>query len=314
MNKYRIAVIGDVHGQKKALNKMLRKLEKHGVNRIISVGDLVDRGPDSQGCVEIFRTRTFKALDGKDRRLEMVLGNHEDSHIRTKLGIAWPGEKVVFKTSKNPEVFHSLKPEDWAFLLEQEYVLYDRTLNVTVLHGGVMPEDQAIGWMNRDRASLLSRTGYVGPKGERLKPYERSSRFWTDKYDGRFGRVVYGHSTFSKIRFTKNTVGVDGSKLGKLFAVVIGLNEKDVTFEVEFPRPIAKPVSKAYNQYKSGNGQRSFWDDYEWDSPKSFARDPRSHRNSGRDRLGAIFAAQSDSKNYSGFEASDELIRRVNKK
>lgn len=234
---YRVAVIGDVHGQKKALEKTIRKLEKLGVDRIISVGDLVDRGPDSQGCVELVRSRGFIASTGKRRRIEMVLGNHEDSHIRIKLGVAYPGSKNVWKTSKHPLVHASLKAADWKYLLSRPYVLRDSRLDLTILHGGVMPEDQSIGWYGRDRAAALSRTGYIGKDGARLKPGRFSDAFWTDEYDGRFGRIIYGHTSFSKIRVDGQTTGVDGSKFGKILAITVSDTEADRRFSTSFDMP-----------------------------------------------------------------------------
>ena len=71
----RIAFIGDVHGHATAFMKLLRRLEDYGVDEIVQVGDLVDRGPDSIECVRIARTWTFTARG--NRRGESLEGGYQ---------------------------------------------------------------------------------------------------------------------------------------------------------------------------------------------------------------------------------------------
>lgn len=70
-------VVGDMHGQ---LSMFLRLLEisrfDPACDRVFSVGDLIDRGPDSPGCLALLAQPWFKA----------VRGNHEDMLIRTWMG------------------------------------------------------------------------------------------------------------------------------------------------------------------------------------------------------------------------------------
>ncbi|MDQ3036473.1 MAG: metallophosphoesterase [Myxococcota bacterium] len=69
----RILVVGDVHGCLDELDELLRVAEhRPGRDRLVLVGDLVDRGPDPVGVVR--RARGLGA--------EAVLGNHEERHLR----------------------------------------------------------------------------------------------------------------------------------------------------------------------------------------------------------------------------------------
>lgn len=70
-------VVGDMHGQL-ALFQRLLELAKFDptCDRVFSVGDLIDRGPDSPGCLALLAQPWFKA----------VRGNHEDMLIRTWIG------------------------------------------------------------------------------------------------------------------------------------------------------------------------------------------------------------------------------------
>ncbi len=70
-------VIGDVHGELDALRRLLRRLAYRDDGshpegrRLVFVGDLVDRGPDSPGVVEFVRDLMRRG------RAQCVLGNHE---------------------------------------------------------------------------------------------------------------------------------------------------------------------------------------------------------------------------------------------
>lgn len=70
-------VIGDLHGSLSALVNLLSNLKfDHTVDRLFSVGDLVDRGPDSLGCLELINEPWFKA----------VLANHEQMMVEAFYG------------------------------------------------------------------------------------------------------------------------------------------------------------------------------------------------------------------------------------
>ena len=63
----RTIVIGDVHGCADELGDLLGRLQVQAQDRIIQVGDLINRGPDSVRCVRIAQAHRF----------ELVYGNHE---------------------------------------------------------------------------------------------------------------------------------------------------------------------------------------------------------------------------------------------
>lgn len=61
-------VIGDLHGCRKELDRLLLLVKfDRSVDRLISVGDLVDRGPSSLDCLMLLKAPWFHA----------VMGNHE---------------------------------------------------------------------------------------------------------------------------------------------------------------------------------------------------------------------------------------------
>lgn len=91
-------VIGDLHG---CLPQLQHKLQLAGFDpaagdRLLSVGDLVDRGPDSLGCLELLRQSWFHA----------VLGNHEQM-LLDALADPGMGRSQAF-------LFHALNGGEWA--------------------------------------------------------------------------------------------------------------------------------------------------------------------------------------------------------
>ena len=72
----RLYAIGDIHGHLDLLTEMHARIAKEIARdkpadwRIIHVGDLVDRGPDSRGVIE----RNFAGIP-EEERYKMVCGN-----------------------------------------------------------------------------------------------------------------------------------------------------------------------------------------------------------------------------------------------
>ena len=73
-----LAIIGDIHGEREALDDLLTHLDRdHGDHHLVFLGDLADRGPDSPGVIRRVRERMARGA-------QCILGNHELSVIREK--------------------------------------------------------------------------------------------------------------------------------------------------------------------------------------------------------------------------------------
>lgn len=69
----RTIIIGDIHGCFDELTELLEKVELRPDDLLVSVGDLVDRGPSPGEVVRLFRERPNSVA---------VMGNHERKHVR----------------------------------------------------------------------------------------------------------------------------------------------------------------------------------------------------------------------------------------
>ena len=77
--------VGDIHGCYEQLMEALVKIKFNpNVDRLISVGDLVDRGPDSVKCLNLLKEPWFHA----------VSGNHEDMMIKS-FRREWPTHNYI---------------------------------------------------------------------------------------------------------------------------------------------------------------------------------------------------------------------------
>ncbi|MDR1487748.1 MAG: serine/threonine protein phosphatase [Deltaproteobacteria bacterium] len=85
MNDHRIFAIGDIHGCRTKLDRLLQKIdwrpEDH--EELVFLGDYIDRGPDSYGVVE-----TVIELKNRYRNLvTLLMGNHEQMFINFITGL-----------------------------------------------------------------------------------------------------------------------------------------------------------------------------------------------------------------------------------
>jgi len=92
----RLIAIGDIHGCSRALQTMLEKLAPGPADTLVVLGDMVDRGPDSEKVI-----RQLLALQGKTT-LIALLGNHEemllavaDGHLSPTTWTRHGGEQVL---------------------------------------------------------------------------------------------------------------------------------------------------------------------------------------------------------------------------
>ena len=225
----RIAFVGDVHGHAEELMRVLRRLEKHGVDEIVQVGDLVDRGPDSVGTVRIARTWTFQDRTGQEKKLKVVIGNHELNYLYYRRGWKMPFKNYIPKP-KRTQIAEGLTDADidWLETLPYFRRFKGEGYDVAAVHGGIAPWMKTPGWYGRDLSYIMAKAAYVGRFGDMMLSFGvKTKTFWADIYDGRFGHVYFGHMTHSKIYHYDHATATDLSKGGALGAVIFSNEDGD---------------------------------------------------------------------------------------
>lgn len=95
-------VVGDIHGCADELARLLERLKLAPSDRLVSVGDLFHRGPDSSGVIRILR----------EVRAQFVLGNHELAVLR-RIGLA-PSSLAAEDRPPRRNEFPEIDAEDLA--------------------------------------------------------------------------------------------------------------------------------------------------------------------------------------------------------
>ncbi len=101
-------VVGDIHGWRKPLQAELDALcFDPAVDRLFSVGDLINRGPDSVACLELTREPWFYAVRGNH---EQILFNwlSDPANVDVEAWMSYGGRSWL---GQGPEHFFARHPE-----------------------------------------------------------------------------------------------------------------------------------------------------------------------------------------------------------
>ena len=132
----RTIIIGDIHGCSGALRLLLAKiLPDEKADRLILLGDLFDRGPDSWGVFQMVEELADKFGD----RFVLLRGNHDDYLLTPKLSISmrlvW--ERVGRGTTVKSCKAHGEKMEDTAVWIGEHVVPFYRGEGFQCVHAGL---------------------------------------------------------------------------------------------------------------------------------------------------------------------------------
>jgi hypothetical protein len=191
-------IVGDVHG---CLDELLALVERCGDparTRYVMVGDLVAKGPDSQGVVQWAR----------EAGVDAVLGNHDAHVLRVR------DEGI----DKEPKAHHvavakTLTPADWDWLQARPlWRLVDAERDEdqddapdashVVVHGGLVP---GVPLDRQERVHLLNLRS-ISEKGQPTKKIEGSP--WASLWRGP-PHAVFGHDAIRGLQRHHWATGLD---------------------------------------------------------------------------------------------------------
>ncbi|HET7824495.1 MAG TPA: metallophosphoesterase [Anaeromyxobacter sp.] len=185
----RTLVIGDVHGCLAEVDELLALVDyQAGRDRLVFLGDLLDRGPDPVGVLR--RVRELGA--------ECVLGNHEEKHLRYA---AHEARRRDDPTYRNPmRRFEARRAAEHARLTRDDLLWLSRLPRVIALgqgwvavHAGFLPglrvAAQPPDWTIRLRYVDAAGAPVPRTRGDAGEP---GVRRWAEAWTGPES-VVYGH-------------------------------------------------------------------------------------------------------------------------
>lgn len=164
-----IYIVGDPHGCRAAVERLCEQLGVTESDLLVFVGDLVRKGPDTKGVVDLVRSA---------RNMVTVRGNNEEKLLR--------GSKTV----------PTLTDDDLDWIADRPLVIsLPETL---VTHAGIDPRknraDHTVDDLQNVR-SMVPDASYEPP-------------FWFDRYEGP-ERVFFGHTVLAEPIVRDHAVGLD---------------------------------------------------------------------------------------------------------
>jgi serine/threonine protein phosphatase 1 len=217
----RVYAVGDVHGRRDLFEAMIGAIERDDAavgparSTVVLLGDLVDRGPDSAGVVDLARRWQQR------RKVRILCGNHEEMFLASfdkrevlrhflefggretlaSYGIeARPRKKQEFEALQ-ALMREKVPPEDLAFLRTFEDCVVIG--GYAFVHAGILPEvvldsqsPQDLRWIREPFLSFAEPHSHI---------------------------VIHGHTVYDEVELRANRIGIDTGAFssGRLTALVL---------------------------------------------------------------------------------------------
>ena len=198
----RLVIVGDVHGCADEFELLLEKASfRRGVDTLVTVGDLVNKGPDSRRCVQI----------AMDNFAVGVRGNHEDNVLRHVDGMPeqWPS-----KESRRTAL--SLTADHLRYLASLPLSLSIPQYDLLIVHAGLVPSKTPHDMVPNDLMNMRN-VRADGTPSRLFADGEPWAALWSGP-----PTVVFGHDALRGLQRYKHAIGLDTGCVygGKLSAVV----------------------------------------------------------------------------------------------
>lgn len=221
----RTIAVGDIHGCADEFEELLGKLALTKRDRLILLGDLINRGPDSGRVLELARKHAHRSL----------LGNHE---LRL-LNYRRTGDPTHLKKS-DYETLKQLSANDWDYIARMPLTFPVPEAGVVLVHGGFLPGKR---WRSQP-ARVVTRIQVIDADGEPRKRADAPGcPHWSDLWRGP-PFVIYGHTPNPEPVRTKWSLGIDtGCVTGGMLTACI------------LPDRVLVQVRAKERYYSNGNGR-----------------------------------------------------------
>jgi serine/threonine protein phosphatase 1 len=191
MEKEKIFIIGDIHGCLDALKRLMDKIPwRPDRDRLIFLGDFVDRGKNSKGVVDyVLSLRRYSS------QIDCLIGNHEVLLLNYMDG----NDRGLYFLNggwSTLESYMAEKPEGKGLLVPEDHMSFYRSLKTYleledyyVVHAGFRPGVEI------EKQNLEDMT------------WIREPFIYSDYEFGK--RVIFGHTPFREPLVLENKIGLD---------------------------------------------------------------------------------------------------------
>lgn len=166
-------MIADIHGCFDELTELLARAGLAEGDRIVALGDMVDRGPDSPAVLDFFRSHP---------NASSIMGNHERKHILSFRGETKPARSQVLARRQFTEPLYAE-----AVVFMETLPAFMEISEAILVHGFLEPGI---------RLEEQKKTVLVGSMSGELHMKRHYDRAWYELYPGETP-VIAGHHDYS---------------------------------------------------------------------------------------------------------------------
>lgn len=181
----RTIIVGDIHGCIDEFEELIQVLNYNkNSDRLILLGDLIDRGPDSAAVVQ----------KARKMELECIMGNHEFKFLKW-----WKSVGSRSDVYDKPDFYSQLTDADIDYIFQMPtYIkLAD---NIVAVHAGMKPGISVSNQSSRDlmylRFSDSHQNSISLKKVAKIGKKAADAHFWTEFWRGPES-IIYGHHVHS---------------------------------------------------------------------------------------------------------------------
>jgi hypothetical protein len=238
----RLVFVGDVHGCRKDLERLLAKVDfHHKHDHLVLTGDMIAKGPDSPGVIRLAAKLGASCIRGNwEDKLLLSIAETESPHLSSLPG---PYESTDRTTDALEETSHShsdyelrrlaksFSKHDIAFLQQCPVILrvghVPHLGSLVAVHAGLVPDvplEQQDPFHAMNMRTIDLKTRIPSSKHNGGTPWEK---FWNHRqaklHKSERTSVVYGHNRKRGLNVREFTFGLDSGCVsgGKLSALVV---------------------------------------------------------------------------------------------
>ncbi|KAK2020959.1 Metallo-dependent phosphatase [Colletotrichum zoysiae] len=248
----RLVVVGDVHGMRASLDRLLDDLrfDPAAGDHLVLAGDMINKGPDSRGVLDLAMRLGASAVRGNhEDRVLLAHKSMRESHVADEDAHGNPEseqddlEPAVFPHGDSQEraTARGLSRKHLAWLASLPVILEAGAVeglgDLVVVHAGLVP---GVPLARQDPWAVMNMRGLVAVPTDRR---DGGASSWPKAWDAHQRRlperrprtaVAYGHDSKRGLRVGRYTFGLDSGCVGggDLSALVIEATAEGVTHAI----------------------------------------------------------------------------------
>jgi predicted phosphodiesterase len=223
----RLIFVGDIHGCFDELRELLSRIAPATNDIVVSVGDVVTKGPAADRCLDLWRERGYLAVQGNNE-IKLL------ARARPLLRLFAHEDRAVLRRRDLLQYIAS-----WPLVIDfpQE--------RVTAVHGGFLPQMQVTPEDVEREQDVIPQLRWIRKQDGQWRPVGKEKKrkddvLWSEKWRGD-RVVVYGHTPLREPKRDKLALGLDTGCVygGSLTAAVFADGEWE-TVSVKAKRKYAE--------------------------------------------------------------------------